>query len=156
MHYLNILAFTAAASAIDIRGHDESHCRGNYVTWINAQPDTCYGNRGGISWAWSFAAIPTNWDIQTRVYEGGLCSRESWTARSLGRGEICMGAEVNNRAYSGAGYSFNGKKSSEGVSPDAKDCVMPDLLTLEDGQTYALKGIDEAEVNTMVRCCWCF
>jgi hypothetical protein len=32
MRYLNVLALTAAVSAIDIRGHSESHCGGNIVT----------------------------------------------------------------------------------------------------------------------------
>ena len=151
MRYLNVLALTAAVSAIDIRGHSESHCGGNIVTWTNAQPDRCYGYTNGISYAFSFVAIPTNWAIQTRVYEGGQCSREAWTARSLGRDNICMGAEVNNRLYTGAGYGFNGKKRSEGVASDGKDCVKPDLLTMVDGQTYALQGIDDAELDTMVK-----
>ena len=62
-----------------------------------------------------------------------------------------MGAEVNNRLYTGAGYGFNGKKRSEGVASDGKDCVKPDLLTMVDGQTYALQGIDDAELDTMVK-----
>jgi hypothetical protein len=152
MRYLNVLALTAAVSAIDIRGHSESHCGGNIVTWSNAKPDTCYGYTGGISFAFSFVTIPTNWAIQTRVYEGGQCSRESWTARSNGRDNVCMGAPVNNVLYSGGGYGFNGKKRSEGVDSDAKDCVKPDLLTMVDGQTYALQGIDDAELETMVKC----
>jgi hypothetical protein len=62
-----------------------------------------------------------------------------------------MGAPVNNVLYTGAGYGFNGKKRSEGVSSEAQDCVKPDLLTMVDGQTYALEGADEAELKTMVR-----
>jgi hypothetical protein len=149
MQYLTILALTAAVSAIDIRGHSESHCGGNSVTWYNANADTCYAT-GGIQYAFSFAAIPTNWAIQTRIYLEGNCNKESWTARSNGRDYVCMGAEVNNWLYTGAGYGFNGKKRSEGVSSDGRDCVKPDLLTMVDGQTYALEGIDETELKTMV------
>jgi hypothetical protein len=152
MRYFSILALTAAVSAIDIRGHSESHCGGNIITWTNANPDTCYGlGATGSSFAMSFRAIPTDWRIQTRIYDGGRCNRESWTDRSNGRDYVCMGSAVNNQAYTGAGYGFNGRKRSEGVASDSKDCVLPDLLTMEDGQNYTLSGTDDATMKAMVK-----
>jgi hypothetical protein len=151
MRYLSILALTAAVSAIDIRGHGESHCGGSQVTWTNANPDTCYAT-GGISWAYSFSAIPRDWRIQTRIYKNDNCNTEDWTDRSNGRDYVCMGSAVNNQLYTGAGYGFNGRKRSEGNASDSKDCVKPDLLTTEDGQTYTLSGTDDATMKAMVKC----
>jgi hypothetical protein len=150
MRHFNILALTAAVSTIDIRGHSESHCGGNTVTWTNANPDTCYAT-GGVSWAYSFAAIPTNWKLQTRIYVNGGCNTQSWTANSSGRDYVCMGAPVNNVQYTGAGYGFNGsKKRSESIGPDSQECGKPDSLTMKDGPTYALSGIDDATLKIMV------
>jgi hypothetical protein len=149
MHYLNILALAAGVSAIDIRAHTESHCGGNTLTWTNANPDTCYGG-GGISWAYSFAAIPKNWNIQTRIYVNDYCTTESWTANSNGRDWICMGADVNNVPYTGAGYGFNGKKRSESIASDGQECAKPDLLTMEGGHTYTLTELDDATRKIMV------
>jgi hypothetical protein len=150
MRYLSILGLTVAVSAIDIRGHSESHCGGSAVIWRNANPDTCYAH-GGTSYAFSFGAIPGDWRIQTRIYKDGNCNREDWTDRSNGRDYVCMGAAVNNEFYTGAGYGFNGRKRSEGITSDTEDCVKPDLLTMKDGQTYALSGIDDAAMKTMVK-----
>ena len=150
MRYLHILASTAAVSAIDISGHSESHCGGNKVTWTNVGPDTCYAT-GGISFAFSFGAIPTNWNIQTRIYKDGRCKREDWTARSNGRNWVCMGAGENSQLYTGAGYGFNARKRSANIASDSEDCVKPDLLTMTDGQTYALSGLDDATLKTIVK-----
>lgn len=62
-----------------------------------------------------------------------------------------MGQQVNSVSYTGAGYGFNGKKRSESVASDSKDCVQPDLLTMKDGPTYALTGLDDATWKAMVR-----
>jgi hypothetical protein len=148
MLYISILALTATVSAIDIRGHFESHCSGNSFTWTNANPDTCYN---GVFYAFSFLAIPRDWRIQTRVYKDGGCNREDWTARSHGNDYVCMGADTNSQTYSGAGYGFNGRKRSGGIASDGEDCVKPDLLTIEDGHTYAISGIDDATLKTMVK-----
>jgi hypothetical protein len=150
MRYLHILALTAAVSAIDISAHSESHCGGNKVTWKNVGPDTCYAS-GGISWAYSFGAIPRDWNIQTRIYKDGKCNREDWTARSNGKDYVCMGADVNNQFYTGAGYGFNGRKRSANIASEIEDCVKPDLLTMMDGQTYALSGIDDATMKIIVK-----
>jgi hypothetical protein len=151
MRYLSILVLTSAVSAIDIRGHGESHCGGSEVIWRNANPDTCYAT-GGISWAFSFGAIPRDWRIQTRIYKNGNCNTEDWTDRSNGRDYVCMGGAVNNNDYTGAGYGFNGRKRSEGIAFGNEECVKPDLLTIKDGQTYALSGVDDATMKTMVKC----
>jgi hypothetical protein len=150
MRYLSILALTAAVSAIDIRGHSESHCGGSTISWTNASPDTCYAG-GGICYAFSFVAIPTNWKIQTRIYKNGRCNKEDWTANSNGRDNVCMGAPQNSELYTGAGYGFNGKKRSEGIASDSEECAKPDLLTMQDGHTYTLSGLDDATMKTMVK-----
>lgn len=58
-----------------------------------------------------------------------------------------MGAPVNNVEYTGAGYGFNGKKRS--MASDSQDCAKPDLLTMKDGPTYALSGMDDTTLDTM-------
>ncbi|KAF2742257.1 hypothetical protein M011DRAFT_391774, partial [Sporormia fimetaria CBS 119925] len=139
----------AAVSAIDISGHSESHCGGRRVTWTNVGPDTCYGwPSGAIAYAFSFGAIPTNWRIQTRIYKEGGCRREAWVAYSNGRDYVCMGSGVNDQLYTGAGYGFNARKRSEGTASESEDCVKPDLLLMEDGQTYTLSGLDDATMTT--------
>jgi hypothetical protein len=152
MRYLSILALTAAVSAIDITGHYESHCGGNAFTWKNANPDTCYSS---VVYAYSFRAIPRDWRIQTRVYKD-VCNREDWTDRSNGNDYVCMGSPSNSQTYTGAGYGFNGRKRSRDIASDGEDCVKPDLLTIKDGHTYAISGIDDMTLKTMVKhflCC---
>ncbi|CAN9117212.1 unnamed protein product [Alternaria alternata] len=155
MQYLNIiLALTAAVSAIDIRAHNESHCKGVTSTYKNAQPDRCYAG-GGVSYAWSFVAIPTNWKLSTRSHQGGNCKELVHTFNSNGKDSVCHGAPVNNVLYTGAGYGFINKKRSENIALDSEDCVWkPDLLTLEDGTTYTLTDVEEETAKIIVDYAW--
>jgi hypothetical protein len=147
----SIPALTAAVSAIDIQGHAESHCGGgNSITFTNAEPDRCYAT-GGISWAYSFRAIPTNWRLSTKSYKGGNCREVVHVFDSNDKDLVCHGADVDNLPYTGAGYSFINKRRSSNIAFDSQDCVRPDLLTLEDGPTHTLSGLGDETYKIMVK-----
>jgi hypothetical protein len=133
-HFTTIFALAAAVAAIDIQGHIESHCGGgNRVTFTNVNPDRCYAT-GGVSWAYSFRAIPTNWRLSTRSHGGGNCGPIIHVFDSNGRDLVCHGGEVNNVEYTGAGYSFINKRRSTDVASgsrrrDIQDHVRELLIT---------------------------
>jgi hypothetical protein len=154
MQYLNIvLALAAAVSAIDIQGHAESHCRDARVIWRNVQANSCQSN-GGVFAAFSFNSIPTNWKIVTRSYTSTTCAGNKLVNQfdSNGRDWVCHGADANYQIqYSGAGYSFiNNKKRSDVDNVAGQECQKPDLLTLNDGQTYTITGVQDEIVQEMV------
>jgi hypothetical protein len=69
-----VLAFAAAASALDIRYYNDTNCGGGaafYCTGIN--PNTCCTSEAVHHPSVGFAAIPTNWKITTRGYINGGC-----------------------------------------------------------------------------------
>jgi hypothetical protein len=149
-HY-TILVLTAAVSAIDIRGHIESHCGGgNVVSFFNVVADRCYAT-SGISWAYSFVAIPRDWTLETRSHRGGNCNEIVHRFNSNGQETVCHGAAVNNLDYTGAGFSFLNRKRSENAAFDGQACEKPDPLTLEGGPSYTLSGLEDATLKTMVK-----
>ncbi|CAN9375110.1 unnamed protein product [Alternaria alternata] len=148
-HVTTVFALAAAVAAIDIQGHIESHCGGgNRVTFTNVNPDRCYAT-GGVSWAYSFRAIPTNWRLSTRSHGGGNCGPIIHVFDSNGRDLVCHGGEVNNVEYTGAGYSFINKRRSTDVASDSQDCIKPDLLEIEGGSTYNLLDLEDETYKTM-------
>ncbi|KAL1794607.1 hypothetical protein ACET3X_006423 [Alternaria dauci] len=155
MQYLTTtFALAAAVAAIDIQGHIESHCGGgNRVTFTNVSPDRCYAT-GGISWAYSFRAIPTDWRLSTRSHGGGGCGFIFHVFDSNGRDLVCHGGDVNNVEYTGAGYSFINRKRSEDVAVASQDCIKPDLLEIEGGPTYNLLGLEDETYKTMLDYAW--
>ncbi|KAI4664803.1 uncharacterized protein J4E79_003101 [Alternaria viburni] len=149
-HFNTVLALAAAVSAVDIKSHGESHCKGVTHTYVNANPNKCYG-LGGTSWAWSFNAIPTNWNLETRTHKDGYCKTLVHAWNSNGASTVCHGAAVNNLKYTGAGYSFANKKRSEDTVFNSEDCIWkPDLLTLKDGTTYMLTDVEDETVKIIL------
>ncbi|KAG9188864.1 hypothetical protein G6011_07569 [Alternaria panax] len=150
MQYLTtIFALASAISAIDIQGHIESHCGGgNRVTFTNVVANQCYAT-GGISWAYSFRAIPRNWRLSTRSHEGGNCGEIVHVFDSNGVDLVCHGADVNNLPYTGAGFSLINKKRPIEVASSSQDCIKPYLLEIEDGSTYTLLGLGDETYQTM-------
>jgi hypothetical protein len=153
MQYLsNVLALAAVVSAIDLQGHLESHCRdGATVTWQNIQPNQCH-SKGGYFHAVSFNAIPRDWRILTRGYRDFSCSSNylKFQANSNGKDWICLGDDYNRFAYGSGSYSFVNKKESEADNVESQECRKPDLLTLNDGQSYTLGGVPDEIVQAMV------
>lgn len=109
---------------------------------MNAKTNQCYVG-GGISYAWSFNAIPTDWNLQTRSHKDGKCKTlvHSWNSN---------GAAINNLLYTGAGYSFASKKRSEDTVFNSEDCIWKsDLMTLGDGTTYKLTDVEDETAKIM-------
>lgn len=151
MKHLNtILAITAVISAIDIRCHVKEHCRCSVLSWVNAAPDKCYAS-GSVCWAMQFVAIPKNWRLSTRSHKNDGCKDIVHVFNSNGRDSVCHDAPEKRVAYTGASYSFiNKKRSKDVVAFDDQDCVKPDFLTIENGPTYTLAGLDDETVKIMV------
>jgi hypothetical protein len=153
MKYLaTIFALSAAISAIDISIIDDSHCDGPpMATWKSVQPDTCLSyHRPG---AYAFDSVPTNWAIITRAYKKQGCPGNSLANQfhSNGKDRVCIGWSWPNSGYNGAGYSFNDQtKRSESSVVREKRCIKPDLLHLQDGQTYNSTGLEDDVVELMV------
>jgi hypothetical protein len=153
MQYLNnILALAAVASAIDLQGHLEPHCRdGATVTWQNIQPNQCH-SKGGYFHAISFNAIPRDWRIITRGYDVPSCPSNHLRNQfnSDGKDWICHGDTLSRGSYGAGSYSFANKKRSGPNDVESQECRKPDLLTLKDGQSYTLGGVPDEIVQAMV------
>lgn len=76
-----IVALAASTSAIDIRLHSNSDCRGSWVSCSNINPGVCCT---GDDWygAAGFHAIPSGWTLRTESFTSANCGRlfESWTS----------------------------------------------------------------------------
>lgn len=153
MQYLNIIfAFAAVVSAIDIVALLESHCDDTVAhTWLNVQPNQCV--RSSRKSAFLFKNIPTNWKIITRSYSSLNCNGNTLVNQfhSNEKTSVCHGSDESwNIPYQSAGYSFNDLKRSDLNNVAEQECRKPDLLTLDDGQTYNITGLEDDIVEVMV------
>lgn len=137
-----LLGLIATVSAIDIRGFPaDQHCKGTYTACTNASPnDCCVSASGNVYGSIGFYAIPKNWNIITRAYNGGSCKNEKFSAQSEGRDTICLGGS----AYSGGKYAFTQTKRSDDADAATGDCNVrrPDLMVFEDGKKYNMTSLD--------------
>ncbi|KAK8108902.1 hypothetical protein PG984_014703 [Apiospora sp. TS-2023a] len=156
MHSVQILLglLATSASAIDIYGYkNNDKCNGNnYVVSTNVNPDVCAVTASGnVYRSISFRAIPTNWNIIGRAFNGGDCKNINYVVQSSGRTDICLGGND----YSGGSYGFANKKRSakEGVAEEACSAVeaegcasvaKADKMVFENGPQYNLVDLDEA------------
>lgn len=153
MKYLvTILALAATVMAIDISIIDDAHCDGPpMATWKNVKPDKCLSYHMGDAFA--FDNIPTNWAIITKAYSKRGCADNTLVNQfhSNERERVCIGWAWPNFGYLGAGYSFNDQvKRSDSSVIGEKRCQKPDLLHLQDGQTYNITGLEDDVVELMV------
>lgn len=152
-----VLGLIAAVSAIDIHLHNQRNCEGKAaVTCFNVNPNTCCGIMPIEFWSINFLAVPGDWNLDTRAHRGGYCGEVKDGARK--RGDVCL---LNNGPFSGGGYSFANKKRSGGAlferaaeTCSTSECAgyqAPDLLTLEDGTTMNIKGLEESKVVELIK-----
>lgn len=150
-----LLGLAATVSAIDIYGHrDSSTCGGGgYAVCMNAAPDSCCVRASGdIYRSIQFRAIPTNWKIIGRAFNGGDCRNLYYVVQSQGRQNICLG----NGGYSGGNYGFANRKRSEGADeacPATGGCASvqeADLIVFENGSSYNLTNLDDGLYTEMV------
>ena len=102
-----------------------------------------------------FAAVPGDWNLDTRAHRGGYCGEVKDGATK--KGDVCL---LNNGPFSGGGYSFHNSKRSGGAlleraaeTCSTSECASyqaPDLLTLEDGTTMDIKGLEESKVVELI------
>jgi hypothetical protein len=154
MRYSIILALAAAASAIDIEWFGEAHCKDGYgLRCQAAAPNTCCSGQRAEGWAAvQFASVPSSWDVVSDAYAAERCGDSLVNEfRSNGRTFVCHG---DNRNYKSAGYHFFSKKRGTYIDTrDASDeeCIKPNQLFLADGTTYAISGLTDDQVSTLVR-----
>ncbi|KAH7035998.1 uncharacterized protein B0I36DRAFT_361303 [Microdochium trichocladiopsis] len=137
----------ASGLAIEIRFHDTNNCIGGYVYCPTINPNHCCLGPGSMSTY--FAWIPREWSIDTRVFEGKVCSGVSRTQRSGSRDAICMGAEWE--LIQSARYDFVGKKrgeTSDGNTGD-EECQKPSGVVFADGAHYQFDAMTESQVVEM-------
>lgn len=150
-----LLGLAATISAIDIYGYTgSSTCgSGNYAVCTNAAPDSCCPRASGdIYRSIEFRAIPTNWNIIGRAFNGGDCRNLYYVVQSQGRQNICLG----NGGYSGGNYGFANRKRSEGTDetcPATGGCTSvqkADLIVFQSGPSYNLTDLDDGLYTEMV------
>ncbi|CZS89962.1 uncharacterized protein RAG0_09602 [Rhynchosporium agropyri] len=142
-----LVGLAASVSAIDVGLRSGSNCNSNGGGWLctNLNPNTCCGIATGSVSSVIFYAIPRDWFLQVRGHEGGSCGRVRTTENVQGATERCL----SNGQYTGAGYSFNSRKrgimgTPEDVCAASATCtpVLPDQLSLSDGQKYNIVDMD--------------
>ncbi|KAI0199474.1 hypothetical protein F4808DRAFT_461795 [Astrocystis sublimbata] len=149
-----LLGLVATASAVDIYAYRSNiQCKGNdRIICQNIGPDECC-SKGAVFRAFGFEAIPSEWQIICRAYNGGQCNGLVFAAQSNSRRDICLG----NGQYTGANYAFTNKKRSVGdeteEDPAASSCKTMkkfDRIEFGNGINYNITGIDDAHYEEMV------
>ncbi|KAF1827975.1 uncharacterized protein K489DRAFT_331166 [Dissoconium aciculare CBS 342.82] len=145
---LAALGIIASVNAIDINLYGPFVCEGTYATCRNHAQDKCCGHPRLQYNSVKFDYLPAEWDLQLRGYQGGSCSRRTKTLRSKGFSWRCF----YEGPFTGAGYGFNNKKRGEiggSAQEDIGECQVPDVLVLQDGTEYSLKGVDENTISSI-------
>jgi hypothetical protein len=154
MHYISaIFTLITAASAIDIRFHNDQHCRqGGGLTCNNQNPGSCCN--GLTSWRGiSFVAIPTNWNIKTQSFRNSQCDVTPENEfPSSGRDWICHGTGDNSLIYGYGKYEFINKRKRDGDVDGASDegCQKPDEAFFSDGRRYNISGLPDHQLIELV------
>ncbi|KAF1975101.1 hypothetical protein BU23DRAFT_459955, partial [Bimuria novae-zelandiae CBS 107.79] len=140
IQYLSVLlSLVAVTTAIDIRLISNSNCNGGVlVSCCNMNPNKCCGVNNAAFRSVQYTAIPTNWNVQTRSYEGGNCNILRGLLGPQHSGTVCMNEADCVARLTGGSYNFSNKKRG---AFNAEDC-RPDLLGLADGTTYVVKDLD--------------
>jgi hypothetical protein len=140
--FATLLTLVAVASAIDLYGHSDTNCGGNYGVCSNMEPNRCCGASGG-----SVAArgIPIGWRVEVRSYTGGACTN---LAQIIGNGASQSFVCVRGGFFTGVGYNFYGRKRDDGAV-DQSECAKPDTLVLTDGTQYDLTGLADEEFDAV-------
>jgi hypothetical protein len=139
-----LLALASTAAAIDVYLFPGDNCQGNSGVCRGLNPNTCCpGSVGNDLGSVGFYGIPTNWHLETRGHSGGQCNNVQERGYVSGVTWICL----TRFSYSGAGYSFTGKKRGEGeFSQSAK----MDSFLLEDGTEINIADLDESSIAELV------
>lgn len=153
-HSIALTGLAATVAAVDIRiFHNERDCRGPIFSCPNIQPNTCCADGSALSIG--FAAIPGDWNLDCRTYNGGdRCGGRESVQRSNGRNFVCVNLDSFD-SMTGAGYGFAGKKARRegGAVEDGTGngrCVRPSQLELEDGTQYRLDTLTDEQFTELV------
>lgn len=152
-----VLALATAATAIDIRFLNDKHCGGGISTaCTGVQPNACCNSRSSTGFGGVFfVAIPSNWDVLSRGYNGESCAAKDLVQqfRSEGRTTTCHGSAGDSHRYRSGQYSFASKKirgmtEARDVAPE--DCIPADTLYFGDDSAYNISDIADGKVDELV------
>ncbi|KAH6625726.1 hypothetical protein C7974DRAFT_377197 [Boeremia exigua] len=150
-----VIALAASVSAIHIRLHAAADCTGAYLECDNVDPIVCCTDSSDWWLAARFFAIPRGWTLRTEVFTGRDCGKllESWTATN--NRDKCMGGMATQGSAVQAGlYHFASVKGAvDEQSPAETGCTpqKPNVLALEDGQRYNISGMNDSQLQPLLK-----